>query len=91
MSLPKRLYRNPAAGRIGGVCAGLADYFEIDVALVRLAWIVLSIVPGGFIGGLLAYLGAWIVVPDGPESAAARGARRLVRSTADRKPIAMGR
>ena len=86
MSEPKRLYRHSAEGQIAGVCVGLAEYLAADVTLIRLAWIVLSIVPGCIIGGLVAYLAAWILIPDSstpvPEPP---GARRLTRSTADRK------
>ena len=86
MSAPKRLLRRSAAGRIGGVCAGIAEYLDTDVALVRLAWVVLSIVPGAFIGGALVYLVAWILIPDSPEPAATdASARRLHRSVSDRK------
>jgi len=59
----KRLTRIPDAGRIAGVCAGLAAYLGVDVTFVRLAWLVLSIVPGCLIGGLIAYLVAWAVMP----------------------------
>jgi phage shock protein PspC (stress-responsive transcriptional regulator) len=86
MSSPKRLVRISAAGRLGGVCAGLAEYLDTDVVLVRLVWVVLSIVPGALIGGALAYLAAWVLIPDSPLPAAARGERRqLKRSTTDRK------
>ena len=64
MSSQKRLFRNPAGGRIAGVCAGIAEYLDTDVTLVRLAWVVLSIVPGGFVGGLVAYIAAWAIMPD---------------------------
>jgi phage shock protein C len=84
---PRRLVRHSAAGRIAGVCAGLADYLDTDVTLVRLLWVILSIVPGGFIGGLIAYVAAWIVMPDAPApvAAASPSDRRLTRSVADRK------
>jgi len=86
MSSPRRLFRNQAAGRIAGVCAGIAEYLDTDVAVVRLAWIVLSIVPGGFVGGLVAYIAAWAIMPDAsvPMGVDA-GARRLFRSSVDRK------
>lgn len=86
MSSPTRLVRNPAAGKIAGVCAGLAEYLDADVTLVRLAWVVLAIVPGGFIGGLVAYAAAWAIMPRSsalPQVAVAT--RRLTRSTLDRK------
>jgi phage shock protein C len=82
MSAPKRLVRKSASGRIAGVCAGIADYLETDVTLVRLAWVVLSIVPGGFIGGLLGYIAAWIIMPDSSEPAAAPSGVRLLRRSA---------
>ena len=86
MTSPKRLYRNSSAGRIAGVCAGIADYFDADVTLVRLAWVVLSIVPGSFIGGLVAYIAAWAIMTDSSSPASAEAAtRRLTRSTKDRK------
>ena len=84
--MPRRLYRQPASGRIAGVCAGLAEYLDADVTLVRLAWVVLSIVPGGLVGGVVAYLAAWLIVPSAHAPAAADAApRRLTRSATQRK------
>jgi phage shock protein C len=82
----KRLTRSPADAKIGGVCAGLADYFEVDVVLVRTAWLVFSIVPGAIIGGVLAYIAAWLVMPaqDGASARLDEG-RRLTLSATDRK------
>ncbi len=86
MSSPKRLFRTSAAGRIAGVCAGIADYLNTDVTLVRLAWVVLSIVPGGFIGGIVAYIAAWAIMPDASIAADVDASvHRLTRSTVDRK------
>ena len=56
------------------------------MTLIRLAWVVLSIVPGCLVGGLLAYLVAWAIMPESsaaPEVPA--GQRRLTRSASDRK------
>ena len=59
----KKLYRNVNDKMLCGVCSGLADYFNIDPTLVRLAWVVL-----GFMGGgLLAYIIASIVIPVNPD------------------------
>jgi phage shock protein C len=86
MDSPKRLYRDSASGRIAGVCAGIATYLDADVALVRVAWVVLSIVPGGLVGGVVAYLAAWMIVPDGHAAAADQTTlRRLTRSATERK------
>ncbi|HTK30247.1 MAG TPA: PspC domain-containing protein [Vicinamibacterales bacterium] len=80
----RRLVRLPSEGRLAGVCAGIAAYLETDVTVVRLAWIVLSIVPGGVIGGVLAYLAAWIIMPASSEPAALPKPR-LTRSLSDRR------
>ena len=61
--MEKRLHRNNQGKRIAGVCAGLADYFDIDVTLVRIAFIFATI--AGF-SGFLAYVILWIVVPVKP-------------------------
>jgi len=55
----KRLYRNSTEGKIGGVCAGLGDYFNLDPVIIRLAFLLLI-----FAGGLIAYFVAWIIVPE---------------------------
>ena len=81
----RRLTRSKTEGKIAGVCAGIADYFEVDVVLIRAAWVVFSIVPGALIGGVLAYLAAWLVMPETTEKAPEAAGRRLTRSTNDRK------
>ena len=83
----RRLVRQPAEGKFGGVCAGLADYFKTDVALVRAAWVVLSIWPGAIVLGVVAYLAAWLLIPraEAAEGASAAPQPRLVRSRTDRR------
>ena len=82
----RRLTRSPSKGRVAGVCAGLADYFDVDVVLIRVAWAVLSVVPGAIIGGVLAYLAAWLIMPERHEPVIGGGSpRRLTRSRSDRK------
>lgn len=56
-----RLYRSRRLRIIGGVAGGLAEYFQIDVVLIRLLWLVAAFVGGG---GVLAYIIAWIVIPE---------------------------
>lgn len=58
--MEKKLQLNKEYKKIAGVCAGLADYFEVDVTLVRLAFVFTVI--AGF-SGILAYLILWVVVP----------------------------
>jgi phage shock protein C len=86
MSTPKRLYRRSASGRLGGVCAGFAEYMDADVTLVRLVAILLAIVPGGFIGGVIAYALAWMIMQDEPGPLVEpANFRRLTRSRSDRQ------
>jgi len=80
----RRLVRIPSEQKIAGVCAGIADYLDVDVTLVRALWVVLSIVPGAIVGGIVAYVLAWIVMPEGQPTRAVVG-RRLVRSATDAK------
>jgi phage shock protein C len=60
---PKKLARSRSDKRIAGVCGGFADYLEIDATLVRLLWLMLAFF-GGW--GLIAYIIAWIVMPEEP-------------------------
>lgn len=57
------LYRSRENRLIGGVAGGIAEYFNVDIAVVRLLW-VLSVFFAG--GGLLAYIIAWIIIPEQP-------------------------
>jgi len=58
-------FSRPREGKkIAGVCAGVARYFELDVTLVRIVWIVLVFVPP--VPGLIAYLACWIAMPKDP-------------------------
>ena len=64
----KRLVRPRSGRKIAGVCAGFAEYFDLDVALVRIVWLVCSLF--GLLG-VVAYAAAWIVVPEEPLALAA--------------------
>jgi phage shock protein C len=78
----RRLYRSRTDRMLGGVAGGLGDYFGVDPVLVRLAWVALA-----FAGiGILAYIVAWIIVPEEPrgETAEAPAAARPPRRGADR-------
>ncbi len=59
----KRLMRSSIDSKIGGVCAGFADYLDLDVTIVRLAWLLIAIFTGV---GFIAYLVAWIIMPKAP-------------------------
>ncbi|HAI52369.1 MAG: PspC domain-containing protein [Limnochordia bacterium] len=61
--MSKRIYRSSRDRKIGGVCGGIAEYFNIDPTIVRLIWAILAIVYGT---GILAYIVAWIIIPEDP-------------------------
>lgn len=81
----RRLERIPAQGKIAGVCAGIAVYLNTDVSLVRALWILLSLVPGALIGGLLAYIAAWLLMPVSTAAPVEQLSRRVARPHSDRK------
>ena len=58
----KRLKRNTDDDVIGGVCAGLADYFHFDVSLIRVATVLAAIL--GIGTPILIYIVLWIIVPE---------------------------
>lgn len=61
----KSLYRLPKQGQIAGVCAGLADYFDFDVTLMRVIWVVAAFATGGAV--IFLYLILAIIVPTSDE------------------------
>ena len=62
--MAKKIYRSKKDSIIGGVCGGIAEYFEIDPTLVRLLAILIVFVGGV---GIIAYIVAWIIIPQNPE------------------------
>jgi phage shock protein C len=58
----KVLVRSRKGRMVAGVCAGLADYFGMDVTLVRVIVAVAAVITGGV--GVLAYLAAWAIIPE---------------------------
>lgn len=72
-SSPTRLYRDPGQGKIGGVCAGLAEYFGFDLTLTRVLTVVcLFMFPATF----MVYIVLWVLLPNKP--------RQLYRDEEDR-------
>ncbi|UCD03942.1 MAG: PspC domain-containing protein [Candidatus Woesearchaeota archaeon] len=60
---PKRIYRS--SNRIlGGVCSGIADYFNVDPTIVRILWILFSLAYGA---GILLYFICWLIIPKNPK------------------------
>ena len=60
---PRRLRRIMSEKKIAGVCAGFAEYFDMDVTLVRLIWLALVLMPPA--PGLIIYIVAMFVLPKG--------------------------
>lgn len=58
--MQKRFYLSTTDKKIGGVCGGIAEYFNIDSLLVRIVFIILVF---GIGTGLLAYLLLWLLAP----------------------------
>ena len=80
----RRLTRSETQGKIAGVCAGMANYFDVDVVLVRLGWVVLAIL-GAVIGGVIAYVAAWVLMPVSTEPEPVSSRPRLALSQTDKK------
>jgi phage shock protein C len=57
--------RSRADRKIGGVCAGMAQYLDLDTSLVRILWFFITLACGIF-PGLVAYVLAWIIIPEEP-------------------------
>ncbi len=64
---PRKLYRSRSDRMIGGVCGGLAAYLGVDETVVRLIAVATILLPGP---SIIAYLLAWIIVPEEPWIAA---------------------
>jgi phage shock protein C len=63
---PKKLMRSRTERKIAGVCAGLAEYFDLDASLVRILCIFIALATG-LCPGIVTYLLAWIIIPSEPE------------------------
>ncbi len=60
----RRLLRPRTGRNIAGVCQGFGEYFDVDVTVIRVLWLLLAVFGGS---GFLAYIIAWIVMPEEPE------------------------
>jgi phage shock protein C len=76
----RRLYRSTTERQIAGVCGGLAHYFNIDVTLVRIAFVVAAFTSVG----LLAYIVLWIAVPEAGAGTEPRGSSGALRIAEER-------
>jgi phage shock protein C len=62
----KKLYRSKTQKMISGVCGGLAEYFDIDVSIIRVLWVLGTVISAGI--GIVAYIIMYFVFPEQPES-----------------------
>jgi len=79
----KKLTRSCTDEKIAGVCGGFAEYLDIDSTLVRLVWLAAAFL-GGW--GLIAYLIAWIVMPEAPEPTRIESQVRAPNATSQPAP-----
>ena len=63
--MEKKLYKDLNNKMVCGICSGVAKYFNLDVTLVRLAVVLISLLFAGM-GGVIAYIIAYFVIPDEP-------------------------
>jgi phage shock protein C len=64
---PKKFVRSTNDRKVAGVCAGVADYFDMDPTLVRILWALATLIPGP---NIIAYIVIWIAAPEGPTGVA---------------------
>ena len=64
--MSRRLMRSSVDRKIGGVCGGIAEYFEIDSTVVRIIWVLLVLMPVPIVPAFLGYFVAWLVMPLAP-------------------------
>jgi phage shock protein C len=63
MDPARKLYRSRTNRQLAGVCGGLAQYFNVDTTLIRVLFVVLTVLGGA---GLVLYVAMWIIVPKEP-------------------------
>ena len=62
--MEKKLYRSKKNEKICGVCAGIAEYFNIDPTIVRLIWALAVLCAGT---GVVLYIACALIIPEKPE------------------------
>ncbi|EKD73688.1 MAG: stress-responsive transcriptional regulator [uncultured bacterium] len=70
-NVPKRLYRSRKWRMIAGVCGGLAEYFNLDPAWIRIIFILLALLGLGTF--IIVYMIFWLIVPNAPEDSSSHG------------------
>jgi len=60
----KRLYRSEKERMLGGVCGGIGEFLDTDPTLIRLLWVLMTLLLFGI--GIIGYFIAWIIIPEKP-------------------------
>ncbi len=63
----RKLYLSDANKKIGGVCGGIGEYFDLDPTLVRIIFILVTLLSFGL--GIVAYILIWMIIPKKPKEA----------------------
>ena len=79
----RKLYRSQVNRMLGGVCGGMAEYFNIDVNLMRLIWVILAFFGGS---GVLLYIASLVIIPNNPDQAAPETRENVIKD----KPLFWG-
>jgi phage shock protein C len=79
----RKLYRSQESRMIGGVCGGMAEYFNIDPNLVRLGFVILTFIGGS---GILIYIASLIIIPNNPDQTIPETRENVIRD----KPLFWG-
>ena len=64
----KKLYRSSSDMMLAGVCGGLGEYFGIDGTVMRVIFVILTVLMGG-LGGVVVYVILWLIMPEAPGAA----------------------
>jgi phage shock protein PspC (stress-responsive transcriptional regulator) len=62
--MEKKLYRVMEGKKLAGVCTGLAEYFKLDVSVIRLLWVLAALFAGA---SIIAYIVCAFVIPEKPD------------------------
>lgn len=60
----KKLYRSKNDMKISGVCGGIAEYFSTDATVIRLLWVLATLM--SFFAGIVAYVACVFIIPEDP-------------------------
>ena len=70
----RKLIRPRVGRKIAGVCLGFSEYFNLDVTLVRVVWLIVACMTGI---GFLSYPIAWVIMPEEPLSLPAASTQQV--------------